>query len=357
MRHLTLQPTDMHTQKRSRGRKAGIREVAEQLSLSSCTISRILNNTMGKAKYRTETIELVRRTAQEMGYRPDMIARTLAGGKARMIGLCLADIANPMFAEFASFFERNANTAGYNTIICNTGEDPAVEQQYIQMLMSRRIDAVVISPVDQEIRPVLEHAVKAGCNVVVFDRDIRGSRFHRVQVDGRAGMAELTRRCLALGHRRIGVLAGNHRDGSLQLRLAGIRDAVLECGLDPAESLSIAASAKATTVEAGMRGMEEIVSRSSPPTLVLALANVLSIGGLTKARELGIRIGDELSFAGFDDFTWAGLMRPPITVVTQPIRKMAMACMRLASLEGGQRGERQCFSANLCWRESVRNLS
>jgi LacI family transcriptional regulator len=332
----------------------GIRQIADSLSLSVCTVSRILNDTMGDAKYRKETIERVRRAAEEMGYRPNMVARSLVSGKTHTIGLCLADIANPVFGEFAALFERDAARRGYATFVCNAGEDPAAERRYVDMLVSRRVDALVISPVGKDVRRLKRIANAPHCRVVLFDRCPGGVHAPSVQVNNRNAMRDLASRCLALGHERVGVIMGSPADSSLALRLGGIRDALKAKGLR-ASSLVTSKGTGATTVEGGAKGMRHICKKRTRPTLVLALSNVLSMGALAAAKELGIRIGEDLSFAGFDDFPGADLMTPGITVAVQPVRKMAEECVAFACASGPAKPVSKTLKAKIVWRESVRS--
>ncbi|MBN1670308.1 MAG: LacI family DNA-binding transcriptional regulator [Kiritimatiellae bacterium] len=334
--------------------KVGIRQIADSLSLSICTVSRILNDRMGGAKYRAETVERVRRAAAQMGYRPDLVARSLVSGKTHALGLCVGDIANPMFAEFAAHFERTAMQAGYATFTCNIGEDPETERRYVDMLLARRVDALILSPASPDLSALVARAQRRGCRLVVFDRCPAEAGVPRVLVNNRDAMRELTTRALALGHQRVGVIGGNPHDAALRARLEGVKAALRSAGLAVRHALLAAEGAGSTTAESGAEAMRRLWSAPERPTLVLALANVLSIGALSSARALGIRIGEEFSFAGFDDFPGAELMTPPITVVSQPVRRLAEACVRLACGATPGPPEHVELEAALRWRESVR---
>jgi len=336
-------------------KRVGIRQIANALSLSTCTVSRILNDKLGGAKYREETIARVRNKAAELGYRPNLVARSLVSGSTRTLGLCVGDIANPMFAEFTAHFERAAMGAGYATFTCNIGEDPATEIKYVDMLLSRGVDALVVSPATADVADMISRAAARGCRVVLFDRAPAEPAVSTVLVDNRAAMKGLAARALALGHTRVGVITGSPDDAALVARLEGVRDAVREAGLDAARALATTPPLS-TTVEAGAEGMRVLWAERPRPTFVLALANVLSLGGLSAARELGILLGEELSFAGFDDFPGATLMRPQVTVVAQPVRELAEACAQLACTEPGGEVSHQVLKTTLHWRASVQPI-
>ncbi|MHC4871623.1 MAG: LacI family DNA-binding transcriptional regulator [Planctomycetota bacterium] len=341
----------MARKRRSSGR-VGIKQLAEYLSLSSCTVSKILSGRQGQAKYKAETIKRVKEAALKFGYKPNTIARALVQGKSWMVGLCIADIANSVFGEFASVFERAVNDEEYGTFICNSQENPEQELKYVEMLLSRNVDALVISPVSDKVSPLLEDAAKNGCKVVIFDRDIPGSHFFRVSINNLEAMNSLTQNVVSAGHKKIGVLAGNSNDSSLSLRIAGIQKAVSDKGLDPADCIEIVQGAgNDTTVEAGVDAFKKLMSSSFKPTAVIAVANPLCVGGLIAARELGVNIGSDVSFASFDDSREAELFSPGITSVSQPVAEMATACAKLST--GKSTDKSQIFSATIIERGSI----
>ncbi|MDP2060832.1 MAG: LacI family DNA-binding transcriptional regulator, partial [Flavobacteriaceae bacterium] len=285
-----------------RPRRVGIRDLAARCQVSNCTVSKILNGKDGGI-YPAATVERVRAAAVELGYRADLVARALVAGRTGVVGLCVADIGLPFFGEFASRFEQRMDEQGCSTFICDSREDPAIEARYVATLLARRVDALVISPVGSGIAPALRTAAAAGCTVVLFDRDLPGAGFGRVLADNRQAMAELATRCLALGHRRIGVLRGSLADSSLQDRLLGVRDALASVGLDEG---ALACAGDASSLAAGRQGLCDLLALPRPPTLVLSLCGALTMGALESCHRLGLVLGRDLSLAGFDDFQAAG---------------------------------------------------
>lgn len=331
----------------NRSRRVGIRDIAESCQVSNCTVSKILNGKDGGI-YPASTVERVRATARRLGYRADLVARALVAGRTGVVGLCVADIGLPFFGEFASRFEQRMDEQGCSTFICDSREDPAIEARYVATLLARRVDALVISPVDAGIAPALQAATAGGCTVVLFDRDLPGERFGRVLADNRRAMAELATRCLALGHRRVGVLCGREGDSSLAERLLGIRDAIAGVGLD---ERALAYAGSATSLAAGREGLCALLAQTRPPTLVLSLAGVLTLGALESCHRLGLTLGRDLSLAGFDDFQAASLVPPGISVVTNPVIELADACAHLAG--GGADEATSPIRSTVLWRGSV----
>lgn len=320
---MTTKKTTLKTT--GRPHRVGIRDIATHCKVSTCTVSKILNG-KGLGIYPEVTVERVQSAAAKLGYRANLVARALVAGRTGIVGLCVADIGLPFFGEFASRFEQRMDEQHYSTFICDSREDPVIEARYVATLLARRIDALVISPVDAQIVPALEAAAAAGCAVVLFDRDLPGTHFSRVLADNRRAMAELTTRCLALGHRRIGVLRGRAGDSSLDERLNGVRDALGTVGLD---ETALTFAGDATTPAAGRKGLCDLLARPRPPTLILSLSGALTVGALESCARLGLTLGRDLSLAGFDDFQAASLVSPGISVVTNPVNELADGCSSL----------------------------
>lgn len=327
-------------------RRPGIREIAQLCNVSTCTVSKILND-KGIGIYPDTTINRVRSAAASVGYRANLVARSLVAGRTGIVGLCVGDIAQSFYADFASRFEQLVNDQTFSTFICNSREDATIESRCVSVLLDRRIEALVISPVDAQIIPTLQEAAKNGCNVILFDRDFPGNGFSRVLADNRRAMADLTSRCLALGHRRIGILRGRKDDSSLNDRLSGVVDALSSVGLDES---ALTFAGESSTVAAGNRGFCDLLARPRPPTLVLSLSGTLTIGALESCARLGLSLGKDISLAGFDDFQAASLVNPGISVVKNPIAQLAEACSRLVI-------ERSCetitVESTVIWRGSV----
>lgn len=341
---------------RDSGRTSGVRikDIAEKLSLSTCTVSRILSGKTDGFAYAAKTRQRVLLAARDMNYQPHMVARALVSGRTRTVGLCVANIDNPVFGRFAMVFENAAMEKGYLTFTCNMGDDIDTQSQYVNMLLNRRVDSVVISPVADDIAELVDRATSQGCRIVVFDRAMHSAAVSSVLTDNYEAMYRLASRCIRLGHRDFGVITGNRMDTSLNLRVKGVRDALTDSGLNASEALKISSGTGATTVDSGSVAMGRLLGDvDGQPSVVLCMTNFLTIGALERARSLGIDIGGSVSLAGFDDFSCSTLVTPPITVVAQPISEMARECARLACGEEPAFPETHMFTARIVWRQSV----
>jgi LacI family transcriptional regulator len=333
--------------------RISIKALASRLSLSVCTVSRILNDRMGMAKYRPETIERVRETARKFGYRPHLLARSLVTGSSRTIGLCIADISNPFYASIASCIEEMAVKDQYVLIIMNTQESVDLERQSVAALLDRNVDVLVVSPVKASAEWIHREAAEQGARVVLFDRCRMSSDKPWVLVNNREASRDLVARAIALGHRRIAVLAGDTLHESLNLRLCGVQDALRDAGIEEDGGLVVVKGSKGTTAGSGYEAMTRLVEMPQRPAFVFSLTNVLSEGALQAAFQLGVKIPADISFAGFDDFPGSEMIPPGITVIEQPVREIARACYQAAITKETDPSAPEILPARVIWRNSV----
>ncbi|WOO42756.1 LacI family DNA-binding transcriptional regulator [Rubellicoccus peritrichatus] len=331
-------------------KKIGLKDLSKELGLSTCTISLILNDKMGNAKYRPETIEKVKKTAEKLGYQPNKVARSLACGKTNTIGLCLADITNPFFSEFAYYFERIASKNDYSTFIGNFGEDGETYERTVKMMLERNVDALVFSPIEPLKKSTIDLAKNNCSQLVAFDRSFKRMGIPQVTLDNAACMHELTEIAINQGFRKIGVITGPTRDPSFQQRVEGVLTKV-----DSVKSkikVNIVES-DSSTPDGGYKAMAKMWQDGSKPQVLFSLANVLTYGAIQYSLDNGIKLGQDIPFAGFDEIPWSELHSPSLTTVCQPIQEMAEAAFQLAIQTGSFANRKNVkFSPVIRWRDS-----
>lgn len=325
-----------------------IRDVARAAGVSPATVSRALN---GSGYVSPETRQRVLDAAARLGFTPSYIARSLVRKATRTLGLLVPDITNPYFPAIARGVEDAAARAGYSVVLCNTDGDPDHEEDYIQFLRERQVDGLVLiasSPRAGEL------VARGDAPPVVFvDRVPPGARADVVVVDNRRGMLEATRHLLALGHRRIGFVAGRVGSGTAEERLAGYLAALGEAGIAP-DSRYIAPGD--FTFQGGYQAARGLLSLPDRPTAVVAANDLMAVGVCRAALEAGLRIPRDLAVVGYDDIPMAELIHPPLTTVAQPTYQMGELAARLLMerLEGraGPEPRRVVLEARLVVRES-----
>lgn len=301
---------------------ATIREVAEKAGVSFTTVSHVINNT----RFVSEgTRSRVLMAMQELGYRPNALARSLRRGETLTLGLILPDSANPFFAEIGRSIEDSAFRQGYNVILCNTEGDKEKERSYVEVLGKKQVDGLIFVAAGDQAASLV-HLLVEGVPVVVIDRDLPHLEVDTVLVDNRQGGKLVTQHLIELGHRRIACLTGpSHLTPSAQ-RVTGYREALAEAGLAVDESLILRGDFHPGQGYAAARSLLE---RADPPTALFACNDLMALAALRAAAECGRSVPGSLAVAGFDDIELASFSNPALTSVAQPKREIGLTAVQL----------------------------
>ncbi|MBA2693048.1 MAG: LacI family DNA-binding transcriptional regulator [Rubrobacter sp.] len=325
---------------------ATIKDVAREAEVSVATVSRSFS---GSQPVSAEVRERVREASRRLGYRPNAVARSLRVEATKTLGLVIPNITNPFFTEVARAVEAAAWVEGYGIMLGNTDEDPRKEERYLDVLLGKQIDGIIISPARSE-SPHLAEVEAAGVPVVFLDRAAAGVDAPVVRADGRLAVGAIVEYLANLGHERMAIISGPPETVSGEERLGTFLEEAERLGMEmPPEMVRTGDFRQ----ESGERAMRDLLALEHPPTAVFAANNLMALGALTAARKAGVSIPAELSFASFDDSTWFELMRPSISAISQPIEELGGAAARtlVESLEGG-RPASTTLAAELVLRES-----
>ncbi|HZR96831.1 MAG TPA: LacI family DNA-binding transcriptional regulator [Gaiellaceae bacterium] len=294
---------------------SSLREVARRAGVSVATASRVAN---GGLAVRAETRERVERAMRELLYVPPA-RRDVTG----LIGVLVPELANPIFPALAQAIETRAAPSGLASILCNTHSAAFREVDYVHMLLDRRVQGMIfISSEMTNLRGDHSHyakLVQEGARIVFVNGAIHTLDVPSVGVDERAAGEIATQHLVALGHERIGFVAGPEHYLPTQLKAAGRLSALAAAGL---EADGLVAYADFGT-EGGGQALAELLDRSDPPTAVICSSDVMAIGALHEAARRGVRVPDELSIVGFDGIEATKWSVPELTTVEQPIAQIA----------------------------------
>lgn len=284
-----------------------IKQVAATAGVSTATVSRVLAN---KSNVSPEVRARVEVAIAELGYRPNLVARSLRSQRSNTIGLVVSDVRNPFFTEVARAVEDAAYERGFRVVMCNTDEDPEKEALYLALMRDENVAGVILSPAPQAgPRP---SAWGHGLPLVVIDREAPLPGLDNIVIDNRKAAAALTAHLLQNGYRRIAGLFG--AIGSTgEERRGGFLQALQTHGLDP-----VAAEYVAPRRAAGADVARELLLREVRPDAIVCGNSLLTEGALVTIRELGLRIPGDVALAGFDETSWQALLEPAITVLAQP---------------------------------------
>ncbi|MGP7959480.1 LacI family DNA-binding transcriptional regulator [Sanguibacter sp. A247] len=316
---------------RSTGRVT-IGDVAQRAGVSVATVSKVINARYGVSP---STIERVQKVIDELGYESSLIARSLRGQRTNVIGILVAEF-EPFSTEILKGASDAARGTGYELLAFSGalgGADAAGrtgwERRSLARLAGTLIDgAILVTPT----------VVDPGQAIPVVSIDPHEGRDGppTVDSDNLAGARLATEHLLALGHRRIGFLAGRSDLESARLREQGYREALAAAGVAFDPALVRVGSYRA---EQSSAPAHELLTGPGRPTAVFAANDLSALRTIEVARELGLRVPEDVSVIGFDDVPEAAAAQPPLTTVAQPLHRMGAEALRLIIdlLEGRER--------------------
>jgi LacI family transcriptional regulator len=299
-----------------------IRDVAKLAGVATMTVSRVINNSGYVSEHTRKKVEAA---IQELGYVPNMLGQNLRFNRTKTLALVLTDITNPFWTTVARGVEDAAQEKGYSVILCNTDESIQKQDQYLTMLLQRRIDGILFVPADNKGEPV-RLIQKQNIGVVVLDRDLPNVDVDVVRGDSFGGAYRLARHLVDLGHKHIAILSGPKNISTSIERVAGFRHAMDEVGLDHnLDNVYWGTFSQSLGCE-----MAEEALRATPrPTAFLAVNNFIANGALQTFAQAGLRVPEDISLVSFDSIPEIINPIPFLTVAIQPAYEMGYQATQL----------------------------
>jgi LacI family transcriptional regulator len=300
--------------------RATMREVAALAGVSLKTVSRVIND---EPAVSVDVRGRVLKAAEQLDYRHNMAASNLRRkvGRTRVVGALLQDLGNSFSSSLLRALEDAAREHQTAILAASLDEEPDRELALVADLVSRRVDGLVIMPASDR-QDYLDIERRAGLPTVFVDRRPRGIDADSVTVDNVAGAREATEHLIRQGHRRIAVLSDRSSIQTAALRLDGVLAALATAGLESRPDL---VATELRSVEAAEEALLAMLSRPEPPTAVVALRNILSVGCMRALRRAGLT--GKVAVVGFDDFPMADLM--DLTVIRQNVSEIGATAARL----------------------------
>jgi LacI family transcriptional regulator len=310
-----------------------IRDVARVANVHPGTVSRALN-----ARTRTlvnpETAERVLRAAQDLGYRPNSIARGLKTNRSYTVGVLIPDMTNPLFPPIMRGIEDRLGESGYTLLTVNTDNDAERERSHVEALLARQVDGFIAATARLDVELLAEVAA-GGVPVILVNRSLENGSLPAVTVDDHQGIALAVEHVVALGHRRIGHVGGPQNVSTGHGRHLGFLEAMSAAGLEaPPERITFADAYSET---AGLAACEQLLDREPDITAIIAANDRLAIGCCDSFDRRGLSCPDQISIVGFNDMPLVDRLHPPLTTVRIPQREIgeAAADLLLTSLGDG----------------------
>ncbi len=293
---------------------ATIRDVARLAGVAPITVSRVINN---KGYFTNETRDRVNIAVQALGYMPNSLARSLRSRKTHMLALILTDITNPFWTTVARGVEDAASDASFNVILCNTDESEVEQERYLQVMLEKQVDGVLLVPVGDPYQAI-DFIHNQRVPLVILDRRLPGTlTVDVVRCDSEGGAYELTNLLIGLGHRSIAMLSGPRGISTSEDRVSGYRRALVDAGLKD-EVLIFGEF----TLESGYLMTQKALAAFPRPSAIFAGNNFIAIGALKALRNADLRVPEQMTVVGFDDLPQALMVDPFLTVASQPAYSM-----------------------------------
>ena len=305
-------------------RYASLKEVAARAGVSFQTASKVLN---GDASVRVSarTAERILAAARELGYSPNTVARSLVRRSTRILGLVASDMADGALARFAVAAEREARRHGHAVLVGNLGPGGEDGAEVVRMLIERRVDGLIAAAPQLEDDLEVAELMRSHIPTVSLHH-VPGGGVPVVGSNHRHAGRLATEHLVALGHRRIGVVAGPLRRRVVRTRLRGYQDTLRDAGLEPDEDLVVEADWTAGGAASATRLLLE---RERALTAVFVHSDAMAIGVLSTLAAAGRRVPADVAVVGCDDMPFAAYLTPALTSVRVPFVETGQQAVRL----------------------------
>ncbi|HKA95247.1 MAG TPA: LacI family DNA-binding transcriptional regulator [Streptosporangiaceae bacterium] len=293
-------------------RTVTLRDVAARAGVHPATASRALNPET-RLLVREETARRVLDAAESLGYHPNPVARSLRTRRSHTVGVLIPDLTNPLFPPIVRALEDRLAAAGYVALIGNTDGDGERERLVFQQMRARHVDGMVLATAHLS-DPLLAEAGRAGLPVVLMNRMAADHSLPSVSVDNERGMRMAVAHLAAEGHKKIAHIAGPQEVSTGLSRYQGFVSAMEAHGLSP----DLIITAKAFSIEEGLRCTRALLERKTGCTAVAAGNDMLAVGCFAALEEAGLNCPADMSVVGFNDMPFIDRLRPPLTTIRFP---------------------------------------
>ncbi|MXN89713.1 substrate-binding domain-containing protein [Flavobacterium sp. Sd200] len=307
-------------------KKVSIKDVAQKAGVSIASVSYVLNNKVD-SRISKETVDKVKKAAEELGYRANNIAKSLKTQRTYTIGLVVADIANPYFSQIARIIENESKQKGYTLIIGSSDENVQKFEGLINMFCDRQVDGLIIAPVEGA-EDCLQKMQKQNIPFVFIDRYLPKINADIVQVNNYAISFEVTQHLIAGGRKNLVLIAYDTLLQHLIERTNGFKDALIQNNLELSDN-SVLYIDKDAIDEDVNRGFDFLFSDANTPDAIFFTSNKLAVSGLKKLMKLNVKIPQDVAVVAFDETEAYELFSVPLSFVRQPLSDIGKTAVRM----------------------------
>jgi DNA-binding LacI/PurR family transcriptional regulator len=320
-----------------------IRDVAAAAGVSTAAVSKYIN---GQQRFSPEVEGRIRDAIAALGYRQNPLARSMVTGETRTVGFAVLNISNPYYIALAKGAHTVAAAAGYTQIVVDAQQDKQADPRILEAL-SWRVDGILVSA--RLPYEAIDWLARQGKPVIVFGHSAHPG-VPSVSADPHRTAYIMGRHLIEIGRKRIAYVGDPNARWNAE-RFGGFREALAEAGLEP-----IVHAAPAATLEGGEAVGAEVLRDAARPDAVVGANDLIALGLLRAAHALGVRVPDDVAFAGFDDIAFTRYAYPPLTTVdtrSEEVGRVAMGRL-LAAIRGESEEGAVTIEPRLIPRESTR---
>ncbi len=294
-------------------------DVARRAGVSQSTVSRTFSY---DDRVAPETRKKVLAVARDLGYRPNVIARSLITQRTNIVGIVMADLTNPFYPNVLEKFTQRLHDIGRQVLLFNAAPDQDIDET-LPLVLQHQVDAVIITSATLS-SAMADECARHGTPVILFNRHVPGANASSVTCDNEAGGQQIADILLDTGHERIAYIAGTEHTSTNVDRERGFTKRIQERGASV-----WARKQGAYTYESGYAASTRLLAQPIRPDAIFAANDIMALGVLDAAREHSLQMPDELSVIGFDDIPAASWPAYSLTTIRQPVNRMIDATLEL----------------------------
>ena len=326
--------------------RATIHDVAKLAGVSTASVSRALS---GARPVRADVEARVRRAAQELGYAPDEVGRSLRRRETRTVGLVVADIANPFFSALVQAVAAALRAAGLGLLLADASEDPELELESVRLLLARRVDALIITPCHRQRSRAAVLEASRRIRTVQLDRFASAAADY-IGMDHDRAVRDVLQHLSATGRTRPAMIASDpHVSTAWERQSSYLRRSAVVDVKAPGRLL-----VGTFSFDWGQQAAAELLGRWPETDSIVCANDLIALGAIEWMTRSGVKVPRDVAVVGFDDTIFATLKEPSLTTVRQPLAEMAQAAVDLVT--GGllhDRPRREKLAATLQVRDST----
>lgn len=302
-----------------------IKDIAKELNIHHTTVSRALRNCKSVSK---DTNELIWKKANELGYKPNLLAQGFRNNKSNTIGILVPDLQHYLFSKFISDFTNLAHQSGYTVMVFQSSDKFNIEKEIVNRLINYRVAGVICS-ISKETRTGEHFNLLKDGNIplVFFDRIPEDVQAARVQVDNFQGAYDAVTLLIRTGKKRIAFISTSSFINVFRDRLNGYKQALADNQLEFNTDYFI--EQPSHCMDDGYSGAQKLMELAVTPDAILAVSDDAAIGAMKYLKKRNICIPEDMAIVGFDNGPMCIACEPELTVVNQPISRLTVECFEL----------------------------